>query len=414
MLGACLGSVATGSAGPAGQLQAPIFRNEKLGRAPISTAYPGKLWLVDSTAECEKGSRPIGPARAWSLVGGEAPLPRLSGLTISGHGSAKVVWSHLPMLPAIARLTVCVPTECDDVQPMPRIVEHADSSTGGTESVTALLALHDGGCPVHVRVQVSVDRLHILRSASIVTDCNSSIVAQCSDGDDNDGDGLADDSDPGCQSAAHRESSDNAADTSLRWEWDTATDGDFMRALRWTNPATGTYVPIVRDEPTAGVTGGCRWWPHGGNCSHWLQSYGNNSARQIQDWAWKIEVPDGHGGGPQYLEQESSIAKRLVRSNATSAVFESLSERLRLADTFTLRGDTMYVSIMATNLMKDTVRATFLTQFGSLQLGPAAAGAAATEASKGTMWHLGNKRLGSLDRNWSYVDACVPTPRNVL
>ena len=86
-------------------------------------------------------------------------------------------------------------------------------------------------------------------------------------------------------------------------------------------------------------------------------------------------------------------------------MYESYSKRLRLLDTFSLRGDTMYISIAATNLLPATIRATFLTQFGSLQL----------DGGRGQLWHLGNKRLGSLDRNWSFVESCVyPYVRRAL
>jgi hypothetical protein len=360
---------------------------------------------TDDGSICDEGSTPTSATRSYSLVGGDNTTAQsfLSGIEVSGS-STHVVWSHVPMLPAIARLTLCIPTGCEHEE---HIVVDQIADDMNADIITIVITVNDHRskrCPVSVHVEASINRLDGLRSASSVADGNSK-VTECSDGVDNDGDGLADDADPGCQTATRREDSDNTAPTSLSWEWGKATDGDFMKELRWTNAATGVTVPVVQDEPFAGVTNGCRWWPHGGNCSHWLQSYGNNSARQIQDWAWRIDVPDGHAGGPQHLEQESAITKRLVSSNATSAVFESYSDRLRLTDVYTLRGDTMFISINATNQMTAIIRATFLTQFGSLQLGPAASPAIARGES--TMWHLGNKRLGSLDRNWSYVEACV-------
>ena len=120
----------------------------------------------------------------------------------------------------------------------------------------------------------------------------------------------------GCHGSAGREDSDSDARASpgaLSWEWGTATDGDFMRSLQWHDPVRGASVPIVLDEPSAGIPGGCRWWPHGGNCSHWTQSYSNNSARVQQDWAWQIVIPDGHGGGPVQPKPLSRHVLILVR-----------------------------------------------------------------------------------------------------
>ena len=73
--------------------------------------------------------------------------------------------------------------------------------------------------------------------------------------------------------------------------------------------------------------------------------------------------------------------------------------------------------------MAEPTRATFITQYGSLQLGNGVTtgggndeydgdggdsgdGGGAARRDNG-LWHLGNKRLGSLDRNWSTVEACV-------
>ena len=337
------------------------------------------------------GSTPlVSTARTWSLGGGDESALQLSGLRVRSS-SVHVFWSHLPVLPAIATLTVCVPTGCESEQLVALNEEVADDTKFTVVAVVAVSASWTERCPVVVHVQASIDRLGGLRVASVIA--YHSDVTECSDGVDNDGDGLIDAVDPGCQTSTGREDDDNTAPTSLSWEWGSDPDGDYLQELRWSNAATGTTVPIVRDEPSAKIQNGCRWFSHGGNCSHWVQPYGNNSARQIQDWAWKIVVPDGHGGGPQHLEQESAITKRLVSSNSTSAVFESYSKRLRLRDVYSLRGDTLFISINATNLMSDAVRATFLTQFGSIQL-------------DAPMWHLGNKRLGSLDRNWSFVEAC--------
>ena len=157
----------------------------------------------------------------------------------------------------------------------------------------------------------------------------------------------------------------------------------------------------------------CRWWPHGGNCSHWHQTYGNNSARVVDTWAWTIQEK---GTTRQYAEPESAVTKKLLEFNATHALYQSSSARLTLRDEIVLRGDAVYITVSATNLLNTPVRATFLTQYGSLQLGPnqqqsqrhahAHAQSAAGSGSSG-LWHLGNKRLGSLDRNWSTVEACV-------
>ena len=376
------------------------------------------LWLIvlPAAAEGEESGGVCGPgftsvdrpSQSWSLVeggGSYAGSPRLSAVQISG--ADRVIWSHLPTLPAVARLTVCVPTVAESRCKHDDLMFSVSALRKGS-SVTAVLNVATTTCsPTVVHVQASIDRLHALRSASSVFG-GVSEVAVCSDGADNDGDGLADAVDPGCDNPrAGREDSDNAAPTSLSWEWANATDGPaFLKELRWTDNVTQKTVPIVSDEPSAQVASksSCRWFPHGGNCSHWSQSYTNNSAREVQDWAWKIVVPDGHGGGPQFLEHESSITKRLLRSNGTTAVYESFSKRLRLVDVYSLRGDTMFISINATNLMNESVRATFLTPFGSLQLGNALP--AANDGS-GMLWHLGNKRAGSLDRNWSYVEACV-------
>jgi hypothetical protein len=361
----------------------------------------------EGTELCGTGWRSVGATRSWSLVD-DGSGSYLSAIRIAG---ADVVWSHLPMLPAAAKLTVCAPIT--SICTHEGLVSIEDVLDGPGNGITTALTVNDGHprlsqcAPLLVHIQASIDRLDGLRAAS--TFDASSHVAACSDGIDNDGDGLVDAVDPGCKNPGGHEHTDNAAPTSLTWEWARAPDGDFLKALRWTDTATKKVVPIVTDEPSESTAvNGCRWWPHGGNCSHWAQSYSNNSAREVQDWAWKIVVPDGHGGGPQYLEQESAITKRLVSSNATSAVYESYSKRLHLLDVYSLRGDTMYISINATNRMTTTVRATFLTQYGSLQLGSSlTAPSESDDREDGTMWHLGNKRAGSLDRNWSFVEACV-------
>ena len=348
-------------------------------------------------AVCGPGRAPVRAPRSWALADG-GQQAHLGAVEVSAGRSAKVVWSRLPVLPSVATITVCAPLgdTCGPAHERDRLaaVDQAAADDSSVAAVTAVVtALADReACPLTVHVQASNDQLDALRTASTVAGGCTSSVAGCSDGLDSDGDGLVDAADPGCRSGG--EHLDNRAPSSLSWSWGTAPTGDFLKELRWTNTATGTTVQVVSDEPSAAVPNGCRWWPHGGNCSHWVQSYSNNSAREPQDWAWSINVPDGHGGGPQYQEKEGAIKKRLLSSSRTSAVFESASARLRLVDTFTLRGDTMYMSINATSLMPSTVRATFLTQFGSLQL-------------HGQKWHLGNKRLGSLDRNWSYVEACT-------
>ena len=370
---------------------------------------------------CGAGMSPVaGAVRTWDQLdsgGGQSqqqqPPRPLAAVQVTG---ADIVWSHLPTLPAAAKLTVCAETVCK--QQISVSVDSAeDGGSRANDAVVAAVSVSGrsspGTCPAVVHVQVAIDSLHKVYAAS--SSDGSSELAACSDGVDNDGDGLIDAIDPGCDTpAGSHEDSDNAASTSLSWDWGAAPDGDFMRSLRWTDPVTGIMVPVVDDEPSAGVVNGCRWWPHGGNCSHWTQSYSNNSAREVQDWAWQIQIPDGHGGGPQFFEQNGAITKRLVSSTPTTAVFESYSKRLQLRDVYTLRGSTMYISINATSLVPtDTIRATFLTQFGSLQLGPAAGHLSQTTTSSEerqrstAMWHLGNKRLGSLDRNWSFVEACV-------
>ena len=130
---------------------------------------------------------------------------------------------------------------------------------------------HCLGSDITVHISVPFDRLHELRHASTALG-SAGELSLCSDGIDNDGDGAVDLADAGCRLGnAHSEYADNDEPASLSWTWGKASDGDFLHELLWTNPETGQTVPVVSDEPTTRGMG-CRWWPHGGNCSHWHQS----------------------------------------------------------------------------------------------------------------------------------------------
>ena len=132
-------------------------------------------------------------------------------------------------------------------------------------SITAALTIateRSCGAPV-LHIQASIDKLHELYLASAVIG-GVSELAVCSDGVDNDDDGLADAVDPGCVNPrGGSEDSDNTARTSLSWEWaSSGSEPEFLKELRWTDADTQNTVLIVNDEPSAQVNGGCRWCNH--------------------------------------------------------------------------------------------------------------------------------------------------------
>jgi hypothetical protein len=200
---------------------------------------------LTSSSPCSNGTTPSS-VYSWDLEGKAS----ITHLHLRG---GEVVWSSAPMLPLAASLTVCVPVKCRGWQLNEEA--RAEGSGGGatlhlnsscTTTWTQPSTPHQ---PFIIHVRVPWDRLVDFRDASTTTtttttdtttptpvttpsSSSSSSIAACSDGFDNDGDGLVDQADPGCQgeagTAGSSEGGDNSAPTSLSWEWGQSSSGLFV------------------------------------------------------------------------------------------------------------------------------------------------------------------------------------------
>lgn len=281
------------------------------------------------------------------------PFPALHvNAVVDGRGSGStnheeahlapvaVVWSAGPMFPPLVHAALCAPesrvsaswswlsnrTAALIINTTLHSTQSNSAQSGAGGQSRAANATHPLGntSPLAtLHLQVPFDHLDAVRAASTLR----GTVAECSDGIDNNGDGLIDLADPQCRrhgAAAseawwHREATaasdglaarDDArqskhaqlhsdegrgsqpdpqngtprgpAPSRLEWTWNKADDGDFLERLTWNDGTGRGSVAVIQDEPMVG-RGGCRWWPHGGNCSHWHQSYTNNSAREVSD-----------------------------------------------------------------------------------------------------------------------------------
>eukprot|EP00041_Stephanoeca_diplocostata_P032943 m.1073746 g.1073746 ORF g.1073746 m.1073746 type:complete len:801 (-) comp24236_c0_seq7:249-2651(-) len=249
---------------------------------------------------------------------------------------------------------------------------------------------------VHVvkssNVSIGISRDHFSDTIERSTFSTTQIhINPCSDGLDNDLNGFIDMADPECQSM------ETAATEQLEWTWSEGTGarGGFLEKLSLTSAAvslnsratTKSIVPLIQDDPLD-----CRWWPHTSSegCPHWKQSPKNNSGRVIEPWDFLIT--DAISGRSQF---ENVSSQRLLSWNATVAEYETRSRSILVQDTYVLRAESMFVSTTVTLLTNTSATVEFVSNYGSFRLNSSA------------MWHLGNKRAGTLERNWTTVEACV-------
>eukprot|EP01043_Picozoa_sp_COSAG02_P035782 COSAG02_NODE_2584_length_8477_cov_16.463714_2_plen_969_part_00 len=189
----------------------------------------------------------------------------------------------------------------------------------------------------------------------------------CSDGLDNDGDGLRDwPVDPGCSKPTDTEEGGDPPPT-LSYLFN-ETDGRLVE-LNWTT-APGGSRRILWDEsyrfptpydlrPNAPNVSGTQLWMHSasgnlmGGGTHW-------QTHQASDWS---KVVDEVIGAPQLTAPVS------VDAGAHTVVVSVESQELMVSDTFHFSGDTIYVTMNVTRKQGAAATVLIPVLLGSLQLG---------------------------------------------
>lgn len=259
----------------------------------------------------------------------------------------------------------------------------------GFDDRTQTLSVHLAESAI-MTISISRDHLQgaIRRSKLLAI---KTYIDECSDGLDNDSNGFVDAAVPRCQSV------DRTASGRLEWTWfgGNGSMSGFLEQVNWSYAAQESYdstapvpsVVVIQDDHSD-----CRWWPHSSSddCPHWKQPPQNNSGRAFEPW--DFEITDGVSGRSRF---ENVSVQHLVSWNASIAKYETKSASVLVEDTYVLHGEAMYISTSVSLLQNTSATVKFVSNYGSFRLNPS------------VLWHLGNKRAGTLERNWTTIEACV-------
>ena len=222
----------------------------------------------------------------------------------------------------------------------------------------------DGGLGAGMRMAATVWRLTALCGAA----ASASAVPMCSDGLDNDGDGLIDwPVDPGC-SSAHDGDEGGDPPPNLSYLFN-ETDGRLLE-LNWTTAPGGsrrivwdeTYRFTIQQGPSKKV-------PDPGT-GVWMHSASGNLMGGGMHWQTH---PDPDGNWSQVVDEvinAPTLTAPVSIDSASHTVAVSVeSSELLISDTFHFSGDTMYVTMNVTRKQETKSMVLIPVNLGAMQLG---------------------------------------------
>ena len=222
---------------------------------------------------------------------------------------------------------------------------------------------------LQIRVSMPFNRMPQLREQVLVGRGWSQSVAACSDGVDNDGDGLTDLVDPGCRGsmATETEHGETKVPSNFKASFatDTRTGNTYLQQLKWKS-----QVVIIDDG-----TQGNRFFLHGDSGTTSGLKYTSDIeiyAEGVQPW-----LPNSNfsaANAPINSTSMEQVVSNFTNGTDWAAVVTETAD-LVLADHFRFEGDSIYITTNITSKRSSGVVAPYVPLvLGNLQLGRTATG----------------------------------------
>ena len=271
----------------------------------------------------------------------ELGLPELRHVQLPADAHA--VWSHRPLVEDGVALTVCATDPACAAAALMGATAAAHR-TDGTNGTVALTAPRHCAVTAHFwlpagSVIPSIERL--VDPTRTVARQGVSIVDECTDGADSDGDGLADTLDPGCALGSRlRESGEPRGRASHAFSWtlanDTADGNTYIQSLIWTDRA-GTAHSVVKQQAGARDAADIVYFPHSNTGNTTWYANGWSFKTYTRGDAQAHAVP---GQQTTSLEETSDdIRVSVTDSSDDSIAFLSETNHARITNQMRFTGD---------------------------------------------------------------------------
>lgn len=241
------------------------------------------------------------------------------------------------------------------------------------------------------------------------------IIDECTDGIDNDGDGLADTLDPGCaRDLQLRENGELRGRPAHAFTWtlgNASESGDaYIETLRWTDAVGTTHTMIDQTESSV------LFFPHansgGDNTSNNLYRFAQSSGWDLMTFIQAAQDPQSHAV-PGKQNTTLSEAGNQIRTAVTSSgddfiTFVTSTAHARVETTYRFTGNVGTMTVRPT-MLGDAPRALYFPiNLGNLQVGPLNAG----DENHTGIWHLSQKWNGAIQRGYCQNKKHGPCPQN--
>eukprot|EP01043_Picozoa_sp_COSAG02_P027842 COSAG02_NODE_1659_length_11458_cov_2.406638_8_plen_587_part_00 len=319
--------------------------------------------LISLAALTESISHKAPPVRCRSFDDLREPV------TIVTSTSVEIVWSNRPVVENTISAKLCG---------MGLQAERANPS-GELHIISANQQSRASAVPI-VQLSVPWNRMDAIKADSNITAIGDGVsirarISACSDGVDNDGDGLTDQVDPGCDDFSDL-SEENPPPSSTNFQFKFGQDADkvFLQSLTW----KGT--PVILDPGS-----GHRFYMHsdsggvGGKWTSDIQTFEEPLMRdpyKLPPFPWQANTTTyKNQTSPTKIIDNAQIHSTVVSQNSTMAIINTTTEVTTLMDIFRFEDDVITVSTTVTSLLPPTACADgsaviyFGTFLGNLQLG---------------------------------------------